>query len=55
MTEPFFLFETTAPYYAHFRPGYPDEFFKHVVQRFGLNGRGRKGGEEMAWRATAGR
>lgn len=41
MTEPSFLFETTAPYYARFRPGYPDEFFKHVVQRFKLDGRGR--------------
>jgi len=41
MTETAFLFETTAPYYARFRPGYPDIFFRHVIQRFGLDGQGR--------------
>ena len=41
MTEHSFLFETTAPYYARFRPGYPDGFFKHIVHRFELDGQGR--------------
>jgi ubiquinone/menaquinone biosynthesis C-methylase UbiE len=41
MTEHAFLFETTAPYYARFRPGYPNAFFQHVIQRFGVNGQGR--------------
>lgn len=34
-------FESTAPYYARFRPGYPAPFLKHIAQRFGLDGRGR--------------
>ena len=40
MSQYSFLFETTAPYYARFRPSYPPEFVEHVVQRFGLDGRG---------------
>jgi ubiquinone/menaquinone biosynthesis C-methylase UbiE len=35
------LFAGTAAYYARFRPGYPDAFLTHVVERFGLNGQGR--------------
>jgi SAM-dependent methyltransferase len=34
------LFASTAHYYARFRPGYPDAFFRHVVARFGLDGTG---------------
>jgi SAM-dependent methyltransferase len=35
------LFAGTAAYYARFRPGYPEEFLAHVVERFGLDGTGR--------------
>lgn len=35
------LFAGTASYYARYRPPYPDEFFRHVVARFGLDGTGR--------------
>lgn len=35
------LFKGTAPYYARYRPGYPDEMIAHVIDRFGLDGRGR--------------
>jgi len=35
------LFASTAPYYARYRPPYPDDFFKHVAERFGLDGSGR--------------
>ncbi len=35
------LFRGTAWYYARYRPGYPPEFFDHVVARFGLDGTGR--------------
>ncbi len=34
-------FESTAPYYARFRPSYPVEILAHVVERFHLDGRGR--------------
>jgi ubiquinone/menaquinone biosynthesis C-methylase UbiE len=32
------LFRSTAPCYARYRPGYPREFFDHLVERFALNG-----------------
>jgi len=32
------LFEGTAYYYARYRPGYPPEFFKHVADRYALDG-----------------
>jgi len=35
------LFKGTAPYYARYRPGYPDEMIAQVVERFGLDGTGR--------------
>ncbi|MEV4077407.1 class I SAM-dependent methyltransferase [Nonomuraea fuscirosea] len=35
------LFSGTAPYYARFRPGYPQAFFSDVITRFALNGTGR--------------
>jgi ubiquinone/menaquinone biosynthesis C-methylase UbiE len=35
------LFAGTAWYYARYRPGYPAEFFERVIERFGLDGRGR--------------
>jgi SAM-dependent methyltransferase len=35
------LFAGTAAFYARFRPGYPDEFLRHVIGRFGLDGTGR--------------
>ncbi len=35
------LFKGTAPYYARYRPGYPEAFFDHVAARFGLDGTGR--------------
>ncbi len=35
------LFASAAPYYARYRPPYPDVFFQHVVERFGLDGTGR--------------
>ena len=35
------LFKGTAPYYARYRPGYPDAMIEHVVERFGLDGTGR--------------
>jgi ubiquinone/menaquinone biosynthesis C-methylase UbiE len=35
------LFAGTAAYYARFRPGYPEAFLTHVVNRFGLDGSGR--------------
>jgi ubiquinone/menaquinone biosynthesis C-methylase UbiE len=34
-------FKGTAWYYARYRPGYPQEFIQHVVERFGLDGTGR--------------
>jgi ubiquinone/menaquinone biosynthesis C-methylase UbiE len=34
------LFASTARYYARYRPGYPETFFRHVVARFGLDGTG---------------
>ena len=34
------LFKGTARYYARYRPGYPDAFFKYVAKAFGLNGMG---------------
>jgi ubiquinone/menaquinone biosynthesis C-methylase UbiE len=35
------LFKGTAQYYARYRPGYPEPFFAHVVDRFRLDGTGR--------------
>ncbi len=35
------LFASAAPYYARYRPPYPDVFFQHVVERFDLDGTGR--------------
>jgi SAM-dependent methyltransferase len=35
------LFRGTAWYYARYRPGYPDAFFRLVTDRFGLDGTGR--------------
>jgi SAM-dependent methyltransferase len=35
------LFKGTAPYYARYRPGYPDEMIRQVIERFGLDGTGR--------------
>lgn len=35
------LFAGTAHYYARYRPPYPEQFFRHVVERFGLDGTGR--------------
>ncbi|MEX2314435.1 MAG: class I SAM-dependent methyltransferase [Thermomicrobiales bacterium] len=35
------LFKGTAPYYARYRPGYPDAMIVHIVERFGLDGTGR--------------
>ncbi len=35
------LFAGTAYYYARYRPPYPDVFFEHVAERFGLDGTGR--------------
>src|SRR6185437_5674066 len=35
------LFAGTAAYYARYRPGYPEDFFHHVVEHFGLDGTGR--------------
>jgi ubiquinone/menaquinone biosynthesis C-methylase UbiE len=35
------LFESTAYYYARYRPGYPKRFFKYVVQEFKLDKGGR--------------
>lgn len=32
------LFAGAAWYYAHYRPGYPDSFFQHVIARFALDG-----------------
>ncbi|HEY8292458.1 MAG TPA: methyltransferase domain-containing protein, partial [Thermomicrobiales bacterium] len=32
------LFAGTAWYYARYRPGYPDSFFRHVTARFALDG-----------------
>lgn len=34
-------FRGTAPYYARFRPGYPDGFFACLVEAFRLDGTGR--------------
>ena len=39
-TPPSDLFAGTAHYYARYRPGYPDAFFRHLVARFGLDGTG---------------
>lgn len=30
------LFQSAAPYYAQFRPGYPEALFDHLAQSFGL-------------------
>lgn len=35
------LFESTAQYYARYRPGYPAEVFDHIRAAFGLDGAGR--------------
>jgi ubiquinone/menaquinone biosynthesis C-methylase UbiE len=35
------LFKGTAWYYARYRPGYPKQFFKHLVRTFKLDGTGR--------------
>ncbi len=35
------LFRGAAWYYARYRPGYPDKFFKHVIKKFQLDGTGR--------------
>ncbi len=35
------LFKGTAPYYARFRPGYPDAMIERIVAGFGLDGTGR--------------
>jgi SAM-dependent methyltransferase len=35
------LFMGTAKYYARYRPGYPEPFFAHIVERFRLDGTGR--------------
>lgn len=32
------LFQSTAPYYARYRPGYPQEFFIYLRDRFHLDG-----------------
>ena len=34
-------FRGTAWYYARYRPGYPEPFIQHIVDRFGLDGKGR--------------
>lgn len=34
-------FKGTAKYYARYRPGYPLEFFEHIVDKFKLDGNGR--------------
>ena len=34
------LFAGTAPYYARYRPSYPDQLFRRIVQAFSLDGRG---------------
>lgn len=31
-------FASAAPYYAQFRPGYPDALYQHLRTQFGLNG-----------------
>jgi ubiquinone/menaquinone biosynthesis C-methylase UbiE len=31
------LFVSTAHYYARYRPGYPETFFRHIIARFGLD------------------
>jgi SAM-dependent methyltransferase len=35
------MFRGTAPYYAKFRPGYPEDFFTFLAQEFRLDGTGR--------------
>lgn len=35
------LFTGTAAYYGRYRPPYPDAFFRYVIERLSLNGRGR--------------
>ncbi len=35
------LFASTAYYYARYRPGYPETFFRHVIARFGLDATAR--------------
>ncbi len=35
------LFAGAAPYYARYRPPYPDVFFQHVAEHFALDGTGR--------------
>lgn len=32
------LFAGTAWYYARYRPGYPEAFFRHIIARFALDG-----------------
>ncbi|MGH3504358.1 MAG: class I SAM-dependent methyltransferase [Nocardioidaceae bacterium] len=32
------LFRSTAPYYARYRAGYPEEFFTYLRERFHLDG-----------------
>jgi ubiquinone/menaquinone biosynthesis C-methylase UbiE len=38
MYQPDELFRSTAPYYARYRAGYPEEFFDHLQVRFALDG-----------------
>ena len=35
------LFESTARFYAQYRPAYPDELIEQVVREFDLDGTGR--------------
>lgn len=35
------LFKGTAPYYARYRPGYPEAMISRVIESFGLDGTGR--------------
>jgi SAM-dependent methyltransferase len=35
------LFAGTAAYYARYRPPYPDQIFRHIVEAFALDGSGR--------------
>lgn len=35
------MFKSTAWYYAHYRPGYPEPFFTHIKEKFQLDGKGR--------------
>ena len=35
------LFSGTAHYYARYRPGYPEHFFRHILSRFSLGATAR--------------